>query len=73
MWKWTDPDNIKAIGQTTFRSITVVNEEFEYSEGFTELQTRSYEEILKGNGFGLDEAYGSINTVYDIQKSSPIG
>lgn len=67
------PDNIKASGQTTFRNITVDHEEFEFSEGFTELHTRSYEEILKGNGFGLDEAYSSINTVYDIQNSSPIG
>jgi UDP-N-acetyl-2-amino-2-deoxyglucuronate dehydrogenase len=67
------PEDIKATGKTTFRSITVDGEEFEFSEGFTELHTRSYEEILKGNGFGLDEAYGSINTVYDIQNSSPLG
>lgn len=67
------PENIKISGQTTFRSITVDDEEFEFSEGFTELHTRSYEEILKGNGFGLDEAYGSINTVYQIQNSNPLG
>ena len=67
------PEVVKATGKTTFRNITVDGEEFEFSEGFTELHTRSYEEILKGNGFGLDEAYGSINTVYDIQNSSPLG
>lgn len=67
------PDNIKAYGQSTYRSITVDGEEFEFSEGFTELHTRSYEEILKGNGFGLDEAYSSISTVYTIQNSAPIG
>ena len=67
------PDSIKAIGQRTYRSITVDGEEIEFSGGFTELHTRSYEEILKGNGFGLDEAYGSIRTVSEIRKKDAIG
>ena len=67
------PDSIKAIGQRTYRSITVDGEEIEFSGGFTELHTRSYEEILKGNGFGLDEAYGSIRTVSEIRKKEAIG
>lgn len=67
------PENIKAAGQTTYRCITVDGDEFEFSEGFTELHTRSYEEILHGRGFGLDEAYGSINTTYTIQMSEPLG
>jgi UDP-N-acetyl-2-amino-2-deoxyglucuronate dehydrogenase len=67
------PDEVKATGQRTFRSITVDSEELEFSGGFTDLHTRSYEEILKGNGFGLEEAYGSINTVSTIRKLEPIG
>jgi UDP-N-acetyl-2-amino-2-deoxyglucuronate dehydrogenase len=67
------PDEIKATGQRTYRSITVDGEEIEFSGGFTELHTRSYEEILKGNGFGLDEAYGSIKTVSTIRNQEPIG
>lgn len=67
------PEEIKAAGQRTFRSITVNEEEIEFSGGFTDLHTRSYEEILKGNGFGLDEAYGSINTVSTIRNLEPIG
>ena len=67
------PSNIKAKGLTTYRSITVDNEEIEFSGGFTDLHTRSYEEILKGNGFGLDEAYGSIRTVSTIRNLEPIG
>ena len=35
--------------------------------------TKSYENILKGKGFGLDEAYGSINTVSSIRNLDPIG
>lgn len=63
------PDEVKAKGQRTYRSITVNGQEIEFSEGFTELHTRSYEEILNGNGFGLDEAYGSIKTVAYIREA----
>jgi len=67
------PEDIKSAGQTTFRSITVDGDEIEFSGGFKDLHTRSYEEILAGNGFGLDEAYGSIRTVSTIRKTNPIG
>jgi UDP-N-acetyl-2-amino-2-deoxyglucuronate dehydrogenase len=67
------PDEVKAAGQRTYRSITVDGEEIEFSGGFTDLHTRSYEEILKGNGFGLDEAYGSINTVSTIRNLEAVG
>ena len=49
--------------KTTYRSITVDGEEVEFSEGFTDLHTRSYEEVLAGNGFGLGEVRPSIEIV----------
>ncbi len=58
-------------GQTTFRSITVDGEEIEFSGGFTDLHTLSYREILKGNGFPLDEVRPSIETVAHI-RAAPI-
>jgi len=67
------PDEIKNKGLTTFRSIKVDSDDIEFSGGFTELHTRSYEEIIKGNGFGLDEAYGSIETVSQIRNMQPLG
>jgi UDP-N-acetyl-2-amino-2-deoxyglucuronate dehydrogenase len=67
------PTDVRENGQTTYRSITVDGEELEFSGGFTDLHTRSYEEILKGNGFGLDEAYGSIRTVSTIRNLPAIG
>jgi len=67
------PEDVKARGLRTYRSIMVNGEEIEFSGGFTDLHTRSYEEILKGNGFGLDEAYGSIITVSTIRNLDPIG
>jgi UDP-N-acetyl-2-amino-2-deoxyglucuronate dehydrogenase len=56
------PDNVKG-KKTTFRSITVDGEEVEFSEGFTDLHTRSYEEIIAGRGFGIDEVRTSIEIV----------
>lgn len=67
------PQNIKEKGQRTFRSITIENQELEFSEGFTDLHTNSYKGILAGNGFGLSDAKKSIQTVYSIRNSSPLG
>jgi UDP-N-acetyl-2-amino-2-deoxyglucuronate dehydrogenase len=67
------PAEVRAKGQTTFRSITVEGEEIEFSGGFKDLHTLSYEEILKGNGFGLDDAYGSIDIVSQIRNIEPLG
>ena len=57
--------------QTTFRSITIDGEELEFSDGFTDLHTRSYQEILLGNGFPLDVVRPSIRTVSYI-RSAPL-
>ncbi|MER1967960.1 Gfo/Idh/MocA family oxidoreductase [Castellaniella sp. GW247-6E4] len=57
-------------GQRTFRSITVDGEEIEFSGGFTDLHTRSYEEILAGRGFGLEENRTAIETVSNIRNAS---
>ena len=67
------PEDIKNKGQRTFRSITVNGKELEFSDGFTDLHTRSYEEILAGNGFGLEENRVSIETVSSIRNAMPIG
>lgn len=67
------PDNIKQQGKRTYRSLLLNNEEFEFSEGFTDLHTKSYEEILKGNGFGLEDTRKAIEIVYQIRNAQPIG
>lgn len=67
------PDDVKSSGKTTYRSIKVDGEEFEFSEGFTDLHTISYKHILEGGGFGLDEARNSIEIVSQIRKLSPVG
>lgn len=60
-------------GQRTYRSITVDGEEIEFSGGFTDLHIRSYEEILAGRGFGLEENRTAITTVSQIRESLPQG
>ncbi len=67
------PQKIKASGKRTFRSITINGEEIEFSGGFTDLHTVSYERILEGKGFELETARNSIQTVYSIRTASPVG
>jgi UDP-N-acetyl-2-amino-2-deoxyglucuronate dehydrogenase len=62
------PEAVKASGKRTFRSMLVEGEEIEFSDGFTDLHTRSYDEILKGNGFGLEEARKSIALVKSLRN-----
>ena len=57
-------------GQTTHRSITVDGEEIEFSGGFTDLHTASYQNILAGEGFGLDIAAPSIELVSRIRTAA---
>jgi len=67
------PENIKEKGKRTYRSISINNKELEFSEGFTELHNKSYQDILAGNGFGIQEARKSIETVFTIRNASAIG
>lgn len=57
-------------GQTTHRSITVEGEEIEFSGGFTDLHTASYQNVLAGNGFGLDVVRPSIELVSTIRTAA---
>ena len=61
------PDNAVQGEKLTYRSITISDEELEFSGGFTDLHTQSYQNILAGNGFGIDENRVSIETVENIR------
>ncbi len=60
-------------GQRTFRSITIEGEELEFSEGFTDLHTESYRQIIAGNGYGIEAPRQAIEIVYNIRNTTPIG
>jgi UDP-N-acetyl-2-amino-2-deoxyglucuronate dehydrogenase len=59
--------------QRTYRSIVIDGGEIEYSEGFAELHTATYKEILSGRGFGLKDARQSVEIAYTIRNSKPEG
>jgi UDP-N-acetyl-2-amino-2-deoxyglucuronate dehydrogenase len=69
----TLPAEMKAKGARTYRSITVDGHEIEFSEGFTDLHTVSYQDILEGRGFGLEDAATAVQIVHDIRNASPVG
>ena len=62
------PAPIQEKKQRTYRSITVNGQEIEFSNGFTDLHTLSYKEILQGNGFGLQAARPSVEIVHAIRN-----
>lgn len=65
------PTALREKGQRTYRSISASGEEIEFSDGFTDLHTASYREILAGRGFGPEENRVAIETVSAI-RNAPI-
>ena len=69
----TLPKNIIEKGGRTYRSISIDGNEIEFSNGFSDLHTKSYEAILNNNGFGLNESKKAIELIHDIRHKKPIG
>lgn len=69
----TIPEKIRESGARTFRSINIEGEEFEFSGGFTDLHTTSYQAVLDGNGFPLTTARKAIEIVHNIRHKVPVG
>lgn len=65
------PESVKG-SKPTYRSITVNGEEMEFSEGFTDLHTTSYQEILAGRGYGIEDARHCVETVNTIRSSAVV-
>ena len=69
----TLPQEVKNENKRTYRLIYVDGKAVEFSDGFTDLHTESYRNILEGNGFGLREARDSIELVHQIRNAEIIG
>jgi len=67
------PSAVCNAGKRTYRSLLLGNQEVEFSEGFTDLHTEVYRDIIAGHGCGLSDARQSINIVYHIRNNEPIG
>ncbi|MFA6597384.1 MAG: Gfo/Idh/MocA family oxidoreductase [Ignavibacteriaceae bacterium] len=63
------PDAVKTQSKSTFRSIKVDSKEIEFTEGFTDLHTRTYDKILHHQGFGIEDARDSIELVHKIRNA----
>ena len=62
------PQEAVVAGKRTFRKISIEGTDLEFSEGFTDLHTRSYEQILAGNSYGIQDARKSIEIVSMIRQ-----
>jgi UDP-N-acetyl-2-amino-2-deoxyglucuronate dehydrogenase len=62
------PTELKLAGKRTYRSLNIDRKSFEFSDGFTELHTKSYAEILAGNGFPISETRKAIELVHNIRN-----
>lgn len=64
------PPEERAHGQRTYRAMSADGESLEFSDGFTELHTKVYEDILSGGGFGVEDNRVAIETVATIRNST---
>lgn len=69
----TLPEHVAKSGKTTYRIMTLEGEEIEFSDGFTDLHTKSYKNIIEGKGFRISESLKAINIVHEIRNTQPIG
>ncbi len=67
------PEEVIDTGSTTYRSVVINGHAIEFSNGFTDLHTASYEHLLNGEGFTIDDAKSSIDIVSNIRNANPIG
>ena len=67
------PPNAVKGEKRTFRAININGNEFEFSEGFTELHTESYKDIFSGKGFGVEDTRSAVSIVYQIRNAKPVG
>jgi UDP-N-acetyl-2-amino-2-deoxyglucuronate dehydrogenase len=65
------PDNAVQGEKLTYRSIRIGHEELEFSGGFTDLHTQSYQRILDGQGYGVEENRAAIETV-EVIRTAPL-
>ena len=65
------PDDVSG-KKSTYRNIDISGEQLEFSDGFTDLHTISYQEILAGRGYGLEDARHSIETVNHIRTARQV-
>ena len=67
------PNEIKVEKQRSFRSITIEGEELEFSDGFTDLHTKVYKDILAVKGYSIEDVRKAIEIAHFVRTQSPVG
>lgn len=62
----------RAQGKKTFRSLQIGSDSFDFSTGFTDLHTKTYEHILSGNGFGIADTKASVNLAHELRQCTVV-
>jgi len=66
------PNEISQHGDSSYRSLTIDGQEFDFSGGFSDLHTLSYQNILDGKGFRIQDTYQYISLCHDIRSRKPV-
>jgi UDP-N-acetyl-2-amino-2-deoxyglucuronate dehydrogenase len=66
------PESCRQAGKFAYRSMTLDGQEIEFSDGFTDLHTRVYREVLAGRGAGIREARPAIELVHSLNQGEPL-
>lgn len=69
----TLPVAVREKGLNTYRSLMLEGQEIEFSDGFADLHTKAYDEIIKGNGYGIADALPSIHIAHYIRHAQAVG
>ena len=62
------PKEVKDKGLRTYRSLKIEDDEIEFSTGFTDLHTQSYERIINNQSFSLKDTYKAIELVSKLRE-----
>jgi UDP-N-acetyl-2-amino-2-deoxyglucuronate dehydrogenase len=62
------PNEIKQQGKNTYRALSINGEEIEFNDGFSELHTQSYMEILNAKGFSLEDTKDGIQITHSLRN-----
>jgi UDP-N-acetyl-2-amino-2-deoxyglucuronate dehydrogenase len=57
-------------GQSTFRSVKIDGDELEFSDGFTDLHTESYRDIIAGRGYDIEDVRPSVEIVSGLRTAA---
>ena len=65
------PAQAVADGKRTYRVMKVDGKKIDFSSGFTDLHTKCYNEIIRGNSFGISDVSPSVTLAHELRYMTP--